>query len=162
MLLPLLILAIGAAGAGYIPFGKYVSSDGQPLEAHFNIGFSVLPVALGLAGIGLAWLMYKKQSALPEKMSAAFGGLYKAAYRKFYIDEIYLFITKKILFNGVGRPAAWIDRNIVDGLVNFSGNATQFVSDKIKKWQSGKIQQYAVYFLMATVLIAAIFIYLMQ
>jgi NADH-quinone oxidoreductase subunit L len=43
------------------------------------------------------------------------GWSYKTAYRKFYIDEIYLFITKKIIFNLVGRPAAWIDRNIVDG-----------------------------------------------
>lgn len=162
MLLPLLILALGAAGAGYIPFGKYVSSDGQPLEAHFDIGFSVLPVALGLAGIGLAWLMYKKQSALPEKMSAAFGGLYKAAYRKFYIDEVYLFITKKILFNLVGRPAAWIDRNIVDGLVNFSGNATAWVSGKIKTLQSGRVQQYALYFLFGVILIAALFIYVLK
>ena len=53
-----------------------------------------------------------------QKWLNALGGLYKAAYRKFYIDEIYLFITQKIIFNLIGRPAAWIDRNIVDGMMN--------------------------------------------
>lgn len=159
MMLPLIVLAIGAAGAGYIPFGKYVTSDGAPLESHVDISFSILPVALGLVGIAAAWIMYKKQNSLPEKMAASFSSLYKAAYHKFYIDEIYLFITKKVLFNLVGRPAAWFDRNVVDGLVNFTGNTTQFVSEKIKKWQSGKVQQYAIYFLAAIIVIAAVFIY---
>ncbi len=159
MLIPLVILAIGAAAAGYIPFGKYVSSDGRPLASHFDINFSILPVTLGLLGIIAAWVMYKKQSQLPEKISTSFGGLYRTAYKKFYIDEIYLFITKKVLFNLVGRPAAWFDRNVVDGLVNFTGNTTTFVSQKIKKMQSGKVQQYAVYFLVAALVIATVFIY---
>lgn len=162
MMLPLIVLAIGAAGAGYIPFGKYVSSDGAPLKPHFDINFSILPVALGLIGIATAWVLYKKQNSLPEKMAASFGSLYRTAYRKFYIDEIYLFITRKVLFNLVGRPAAWFDRNVVDGLVNFSGNITQLISEKIKKWQSGKVQQYAIYFLVAVVVIAAVFIYMIN
>jgi NADH-quinone oxidoreductase subunit L len=103
--------------------------------------------------------MYKKQNSLPERMSTAIGSVYKAAYRKFYIDEIYLFITRKILFNLVGRPAAWFDRNVVDGLVNFAGNSTAKISSAIKNWQSGKVQQYAVYFLMAVIIIATVFIY---
>ena len=159
MKFPLILLAVGAALAGYIPFGKYVSSNGEPLASHFELSFSILPVSLGLAGIAIAWIMYRKQSGLPEKVSSGLGGLYKAAYRKFYIDEIYLFITKKVLFNLVGRPAAWFDRNVVDGLVNFTGNTTQMVSERIKKLQSGKVQQYAMYFLLAAVIIAAVFIY---
>ncbi|MBL0269528.1 MAG: NADH-quinone oxidoreductase subunit L [Chitinophagaceae bacterium] len=159
MKFPLILLALGAALAGYIPFGKYVSSNGEPLASHFELSFSILPVSLGLAGIAIAWIMYRKQSGLPEKVSSGLGGLYKAAYHKFYIDEIYLFITKKVLFNLVGRPAAWFDRNVVDGIVNFTGNTTQFVSEKIKKLQSGKVQQYAMYFLLAAVIIAAVFIY---
>lgn len=159
MKFPLFFLTIGAAAAGYIPFGKYVSSDGNPLESHFDISFSILPVTLGVIGIIAAWLLYKRENALPEKIANSFGSMYKAAYNKFYIDEVYQFITKKILFNLVGRPAAWFDRNVVDGLVNFTGNTTQLVSEKIKKVQSGKVQHYAMYFLVATIIIAAIFIY---
>ena len=96
----------------------------KPLESHFNLSFSAAPVALGLAGILLALWMYAKNSDKPAKLAASLGGLYKAAYHKFYIDELYLFITKKVLFNIIGRAAAWFDRNIVDGLVNLTGNTT--------------------------------------
>ncbi|MDZ4793198.1 MAG: NADH-quinone oxidoreductase subunit L [Bacteroidota bacterium] len=160
MMMPLVLLAIGAAAAGFIPFGEFVSTDGKALESHFHLQFSIAPVALGLAGIFTAMWLYKKQNNKPEKLAATLGGLYKAAYHKFYIDEIYLFITKKVLFNLIGKPAAWFDRNVVDGLVNFSGTATQFVSEKIKKVQSGKVQQYAIYFLAGVIVLAAVFIYI--
>ena len=160
MMMPLVLLAIGAAAAGFIPFGEFVSTDGKALESHFHLQFSIAPVALGLAGIFTAMWLYKKQNNRPEKLAASLGGIYKTAYHKFYIDEIYLFITKKVLFNLIGRPAAWFDRNVVDGLVNFSGTATQFVSEKIKKVQSGKVQQYAIYFLAGVIVLAAVFIYI--
>ncbi|MES1225104.1 MAG: NADH-quinone oxidoreductase subunit L, partial [Bacteroidota bacterium] len=89
-------------------------------------------------------------------------GLYQSAYHKFYIDELYLFITKKILFNLIGRPAAWFDKNVVDGLVNFTGNTTQLVSEKIKAVQSGKVQQYAIYFLIGMIGLALLFIYILK
>lgn len=160
MMMPLVLLAIGAAAAGFIPFGEFVSTDGKALESHFHLQFSIAPVAVGLAGIFTAMWLYKKQNNKPERLAASLGGLYKTAYHKFYIDEVYLFITKKVLFNLIGRPAAWFDKNIVDGLVNFSGTATQFISEKIKKVQSGKVQQYAIYFLAGVIVLAAVFIYI--
>lgn len=160
MMLPLILLAIGAAGAGYIPFGELVSSDGKALESHFDIAFSAAPVLLGLTGIAVAAWMYLKANKKPENMAGSLGGIYKAAYHKFYIDELYLFITKKVLFNLVGRTAAWFDRTIVDGLVNLTGNTTVLVSEGIKKFQSGKVQQYAIYFLAGVVLLAAFFVYI--
>jgi NADH-quinone oxidoreductase subunit L len=160
MMLPLVLLAIGAAAAGFIPFGHYVSTDGKALASELHLSFSIAPVALGLSGIFTALWLYKKQNDKPDKIAAALKELYKAAYHKFYIDEIYLFITKKILFNLLGRPAAWFDKNVVDGLVNATGNSTQFISEKIKGLQSGKVQQYAVYFLASAIGLAVLFIYL--
>ncbi len=160
MMLPLVILGIAAVFAGFIPFGKYVSSDGTPLASHFDIAFSIAPVALGLAGIFTALWLYKKQNDKPAKLAASLGSLYKAAYHKFYIDEIYLFITKKILFNLIGRPAAWFDKNVVDGLVNFTGQATEAISGSIKKMQSGKVQLYGMYFLAGVIALAVLFIYI--
>ncbi len=160
MMMPLIVLAIGAAAAGFIPFGKYVSSDGNALESHFHLQFSILPVALGLAGILMALWLYLKQNERSGKLTASIYGLYKTAYNKFYIDEIYMFITKKILFNLIGRPAAWFDKNVVDGLVNLTGKTTEAVSEDIKKVQSGKVQQYAIYFLVGVIGLAVLFIYL--
>jgi NADH-quinone oxidoreductase subunit L len=160
MSLPLVLLAVGAALAGFIPFGQFVSSDGQAMESHFNPVFSVLPVTIGLIGIAIAWVLYKKENNKPERIANTFNILYTAAYRKFYIDEIYLFVTKRLLFNLVGRPAAWFDRNVVDGMVNATGNATASVSARIKKIQSGKVQAYAIYTLVGVIALAVLCIYL--
>jgi len=162
MMMPLILLAIGAAAAGFIPFGKFVSSDGTALESHFHLQFSILPVALGLLGIFSAMWLYKKQNARPDKLASSLGSLYRSAYNKFYIDEIYTFITKKVLFNLIGRPAAWFDKNIVDGLINLTGNTTAAISESIKKLQSGKVQQYAIYFLVSVIGLALLFIYILK
>lgn len=162
MLLPLILLAIGAAAAGFIPFGHYVSSDGKVLESHFHLSFSILPVAMGLIGMAAAAWLYMRANTKPEKLAASLGGIYKTVYHKFYIDELYLFVTKKILFNLVARPAAWFDKHVVDGLVNFTGNTTAMVSEKIKGLQSGKVQQYALYFLGGVIGLAVLFIYVLK
>lgn len=160
MMMPLILLAIGAAAAGFIPFGHFVSSDGNRVENTFHLMFSIAPVALGLAGIFVAMWLYAKKNDRPDRLAASLSVFYKAAHSKFYIDEIYLFITKKIIFNLVGRPAAWFDKNVVDGLVNLTGNTTELISAKIKGLQSGKVQQYAIYFLVGVIGLAALFIYL--
>lgn len=160
MMMPLVLLAVGAAVAGFIPFGNFVSTDGAPLATEFHLQFSIAPVLLGLAGIFMAMWMYKKENSKPDKLAASLNGFYKAAYHKFYIDEIYLFITQKIIFNLIGRPAAWIDKHIVDGLMNATGNSTKDISETIKGIQSGKVQQYAIYFLVGIIGLALLFIYL--
>jgi NADH-quinone oxidoreductase subunit L len=159
MKFPLILLAICTLAAGFIPFGEFVSADGKALESHFHLSFSIAPVALGLAGILIAMLMYKKENNKPQQVATALGGLYKAAYKKFYIDELYLFITKKIVFNFIGRPAAWIDRNIVDGLMNGIASVTGKISYLIKNLQSGKIQNYTLYFFGGLAAFLIIFIY---
>ncbi len=160
MMLPLLLLSVGAAAAGFIPFGNFVSTDGKPLASEFHLSFSIAPVLLGLIGIFTAMWLYKKENNKPDKIAASLSGLYKSAYHKFYIDEIYVFITQKIIFNLIGRPAAWFDKNIVDGLMNATGNTTQLISEKIKGMQSGKVQQYGIYFLASVIGLTVLFIYL--
>lgn len=160
MMLPLLLLSVGAATAGFIPFGNFITADGKPLPGEFHWQFSIAPVAMGLAGIFSASWLYKNANNKPANIAKSLDGFYKAAYNKFYIDELYLFITKKVLFNLVGRPAAWFDKNIVNGMVNGAGNTTLFISEKIKGFQSGKVQQYAIYFLAGVIGLAVLFIYL--
>jgi NADH-quinone oxidoreductase subunit L len=160
MKFPLIVLGACTVIAGFIPFGKYISTNGSALESHVDPVFSIAPLAFGIAGILLATWMYKNESNRPEKIAASLGGLYKSAHRKFYIDEIYLFITKKIIFNLVGRPAAWIDRNIVDGTMNGIAWTTGKISAMIKGIQSGKVQSYTLYFFGGIIALAIIFLYL--
>jgi NADH-quinone oxidoreductase subunit L len=159
MKLPLIILAIGAVAAGFVPFGKLVTADGAPLETSIDLQFSAAPVLFGLAGIFIAYRLYFKPSEQPQKIATAMGGFYQAAYRKFYIDEIYLFITQKIIFNLIGRPAAWFDKHVVDGLVNGVASLTAAISSAIKKLQSGKVQAYGLYFFAGVLGLALLVIY---
>lgn len=160
MKLPLILLALLAIIAGFAPIAKWVTSDGLPIESHVPLTFSILPVSLALAGVLLATRLFKTQNELPVRIAQQMGGIYKAVYHKFYIDELYLFVTKRILFNLIGKPAAWFDKNIVDGLMNLLGRITATLSDLIKCIQSGKVQDYALYFFGGIAGLVLVFIYL--
>jgi NADH-quinone oxidoreductase subunit L len=158
--IPLVVLALGAVFAGFVPFSRLMNPDGAPEAGSVFGSMAVFPVALALLGIGIAAYLYRVASDRPVRAAAAFRGLYEFAYHKFYIDEVYLFITNKIIFNLIGRPAAWIDRHIVDGLMNGLAGVTAWVSAAIKRFQSGKVQDYALYFFVGIAGLAVLFIYI--
>ena len=160
MKIPLIILAVFAVFAGFFPIASFVTSDGLALETHIDYLFSLTPVALAVAGILLASSLYKSENNKPQSIATSLGGLYTAAHKKFYMDELYLFITQKVIFNLIGKPAAWIDKNIVDGLMNLFADTTAQISDNMKGLQSGKLQQYASYFFVGVLGFMLLFIYL--
>ena len=160
MKLPLLILTACAIGVGFIPFSQFITSDGLALETHIDLVFSIAPVALSIMAILLSASFYKTQNAKSDKTVALFGGFYSAAYKKFYVDELYLFITKKIVFPLIGQPIAWADRNIVDGFMLLIANITAKISAAIKGLQSGKVQNYALYFFGGVIALSILFIYI--
>jgi len=160
MTIPLMILAFGAIFAGYLPFSKLVTSDSMPFETHLDYGIAIPSVMIGLLGIMVAWILYKKESNIPERITNALGGFYRTVYNKFYIDEVYLFITKKIIFNYISRPVAWFDRHIVDGTMNGIGWITITSSKGIKGLQSGNLPQYGMVFVLAAIILVLIFSFL--
>lgn len=157
--IPLIILAILVLITGFIPFGTFISANGKPLLLEIHFGFSVIPVSLSVLGIFYAAVLYYQQNNLPALLEKSFGWLYVTIRQKFYIDEIYLFITHKIVMNGICNTTAWMDKNIVDGMVNLSGLLTLQISLLIKKIQSGKIQQYLLYFLIGVLCLLAVVLY---
>jgi NADH-quinone oxidoreductase subunit L len=160
MMMPLVLLAIASCAAGFIPFGNFVTTDGKALASEMHLSFSIAPVALAVAGILIAVIFYKTKNNKSDKLAASLNGFYKTVYHKFYMDEVYLFITNTILFGIIGKWAAWFDKNVVDGLVNATANGTGELSEKIKTFQSGKVQQYAIFFLAGVIGLAVLFIYI--
>ena len=160
MKLPLIILAICAVGVGFVPFSQFVTSDGIALATHIDLLFSIAPVGLTIVAILLAASFYKTQNNKPEKAAIAFGGFYTAAHKKFYVDEVYLFITKKIIFPLIGQPIAWADKYIVDGFMLALANTTAKFSASIKGLQSGKVQNYALFFFGGVLALSILFIYI--
>jgi NADH-quinone oxidoreductase subunit L len=160
MSIPLMLLALATVVTGFIPFASFVSPDMKPFEAHLDMGIAIPAVLVGLTGIIVATLFYRKETSIPDQIFNVLGGFSRAAYRKFYIDEVYLFITKKIIFNYISRPIAWFDRHIVDGTMNGMAYITNEASDRIKKLQSGQLQQYALVFVTGALLLVLLFTYL--
>lgn len=97
-----------------------------------------------------------KKNEKPARMKAALPGLWKAANRRFYWDEMYMFVTHKIIFNGICRGIAWFDRHIIDGTMDALASMTQFFSLKIKGMQNGSIQTYVIWYFFGALLLAAI------
>lgn len=160
MTFPLMVLALLSVVVGFIPFSDFVTADKAGFEAHLNYPLAAIAVTVGLTGIVLAWIFYKKEKDLSDKFANAFGAFYKWSSNKFYIDEIYMFVAKQILFKRVAAPIARFDKKYVDGTMEGIGNKTVVISKKIKGMQSGKVQDYAFSFVAGVVIIALVFIYL--
>ncbi len=153
MTIPLLILAAITLVAGFIPFGHFVSSNGQPYTIHLNWTVALVSVIIGVCAILLATWLYKNENTKPQKLATTFKSLYTGAYHRFYIDEVYMFITKKIIFRYISTPIAWFDRHIVDGTMNMFASVSQSVSYRIRGLQSGQVQFYVWVFIIGTLLI---------
>ncbi|MCC6721927.1 MAG: NADH-quinone oxidoreductase subunit L [Bacteroidia bacterium] len=160
MIIPLSLLAFLSIFAGFVPFNKIITSDGKAFESSFHFTFSLLPIAVAVTGILISLYLFKSKNNKPAIISSTFGSLIKTVRNKFYIDELYIFITQKVIFSLISKPSTWIDKNIVDGAVNITGNATQTFSEKIKKIQSGNTQNYAFWYISALIILIVIFTYM--
>lgn len=156
MTIPLIILALITCVAGFIPFGNFVSSNGLPYTIHLDWKVAAGSIIVAAISIGIATFLYQKPCDIPQRLADMYARFYKAAYHRFYIDELYLFITKRVIFNCVSRPIAWFDRHIIDGAMNGMASVTERLSLAIRGFQSGQIQQYAFVFLLGTLIIAIV------
>ena len=148
MTFPLMFLAVVTCGAGFIPFGHFISSNGESYSIHLDLSVAVTSVVIAIISIGIATWMYKNaKQPVANALAKRFNGLWTAAYHRFYIDDIYQFITHKIIFRCISTPIAWFDRHVVDGFFDFLAWATNTTSDEIRGLQSGQVQQYAYVFL---------------
>ena len=92
--------------------------------------------------------MYKgEETPVADMLARKFPKLHRAAYKRFYMDEVWMFVTHKIIFKCVSTPLAWFDRHVVDGAMNFMAWGTNEAGESIRGWQSGDVRQYAVWFL---------------
>ena len=148
MTFPLMFLAVVTCGAGFIPFGHFISSNGESYSIHLDPSVAITSVVIAIISIAIATWMYKNaKQPVADSLAKRFKGLHKAAYNRFYIDDIYQFITHKIIFRCISKPIAWFDRHVIDGTFDFIAWAANAASDSIRGFQSGQIQQYTYVFL---------------
>ena len=164
MTFPLVFLSIITVGVGVVTtlggflnwewasFGKFVSAAGTIYTVHFDPQVAATSTVIAILSIALATYIYKgEKQPIADKLYATFPRLHRWAYKRFYMDEVYQFVTHKLLFRCVSRPAQWIDEKIINGLIDFTAWGANEAGETIRPWQSGDVRQYAVWFLTGAV-----------
>ncbi len=141
MTIPLIVLAVLTCVTGFV------------VPVHIDWAIASAGVVAAVIGIVVAWRFYAKPSDAPARLAARWAGFGQAASHRFYIDEAWLWVTRRIIFGGISRPVAWFDRHIVDGAMNAIGSGTVRVSETIEPVQGGKVQSYAILFVLSVLLI---------
>ncbi len=159
MTVPLIILSLITVGVGVYTtlagflgwngsFGSFVSATGQDYTIHFDHQIALTSTVIAILSICLATYIYKgEQQPIADRLYKTFPKLWRAAYKRFYQDEIWQFVTHKIIFRCVSMPIAWFDRRVIDGTFNFMAWGTNEAGESIRPWQSGDVRQYVVWFL---------------
>jgi NADH-quinone oxidoreductase subunit L len=153
MCLPLLVLAVPSVLAGFIPFGHYVHRG--ELEHHgINWAIAGTAMAMGLGGIGLAWMLYFRPNEVPDRFTHAFGAVHRVVFNKFYVDEVYQFITHRIIFRLVSAPFNWFDRKCVDGFMDLTALATRLAGRGLRATVTGQLHTYFIWVVAGALLLA--------
>ena len=128
MTIPLMVLAVLAAGSGFFNLNGGFSTffgTGEThsiLEGVFGIFKEPLPwISLLLAGAGifLAYAIYNRKWISVENLGKIFAPLYKVVYNKYWFDQLYEdIIVKRILMSGLFKAAHFFDTKIIDGGLN--------------------------------------------
>lgn len=160
MLIPLFVLAIGAVVAGYLGYNAFVgdgrehfwgetlsNASGRDTLHHAHdvpTWVKLLPLVMGVSGLGLSWVFYVKAPHLPNQVATGFRGLYQFFLNKWFFDELYDLIFV--------RPSLWLGRllwkrgdgTIIDGFgPNGVASVTVFLSRRASVLQSGYVYHYA-------------------
>ena len=157
MTFPLLFLAAVTCVAGFIPFGNLISSNGEAYTIHLDMQVATTSIIIALLSIGLAtWMYAGPKQPVADKLAHTFSRLHTAAYHRFYMDEVWMFFTKKIIFRCISTTIAWWDRHVIDQFFNFTAWSTHATADEIRDMQSGNVQQYSIWFLAGALILTLI------
>jgi NADH-quinone oxidoreductase subunit L len=174
MLVPLVLLAIGAIVAGkaldstFIGEGWQAFWNGSIFVAPGNHVLAALeqvpawvdfsPLVMGLAGIALAYLMYIQSPLLPRRLAGAFPGIYQFLLNKWYFDELYDRIFVQPLFRLSDMLWKVGDATLIDGVPNGLAELATDGSRQAVKLQTGNVAAYAFSMLIGVVALISVFL----
>lgn len=160
MTFPLMFLAVVTCVAGFIPFGHFVSADGQAYDIHLDWNVAGTSIVIAVGAIALATYIYMgERQPVAEAAAEKLQKLHRWAYKRFYMDEVYQYITHRIIFAHISKPIAWFDRHVVDGFFNFLASGSHALSFRIRGLQSGAVQKYAYVFFVGILLLLTVMVF---
>jgi NADH-quinone oxidoreductase subunit L len=176
MLIPLMLLAVGACFAGYIGYEHFVGHNASDFwqsaiyiapnhtaladAHHVPLWVKLSPLAVGAGGIALATVLYVMAPDWPARIAARFQGLYQFLLNKWYFDELYdaLFVRPAFrLGQGLWKTG---DGTVIDG-IGPDGIATTMrnIARRAGALQSGYLYHYAFAMLIGVVVLITFYLF---
>jgi NADH-quinone oxidoreductase subunit L len=172
MTIPLVVLAVLSLVGGFIglphgflwgdEIGHYLEPSVAVLGGgmhHPTTGTLVFLIAVasgvGLAGIGLDYIMYGTHSDLPDRLATTFSAPYRWLWNKYYVDELYdaLIIRPYVRLSRYFWQT--VDAGLIDGAVNGVGDLVRVVGGRVRRLQTGNVQAYALAMLVGALVVVA-------
>ena len=166
MLLPMVVLGLAAVLLGYLANPQWNEEIGIPrhwitgfladglgaalgLEGHaetldFSRWMAVVSTVAALSGIVLALAVYIRRRGRGTDPLERVKPLHNLLSQKYYLDTLYEDVAvRKGFFRVIAGTLDWIDRNMVDGIVDLIGWFFRNIGVAIGKFQTGQVQAYA-------------------
>ena len=159
MTVPLVILAVGSVEIGAhlalsgdlerflarTPSLAYLEAA-RPAAAHGGVHWVVAAwsTAAAASGIALAALLYLGPPGLLRRLTALVDlvGLYRLSHGKMFFDQAYHLAVVWPL-RGMAQLSAWVDRHLIDGLVDLCGRLPAMLGAALRSLQIGLVPFYA-------------------
>ncbi len=173
MLVPLLVLAVGAFASGFVLKPYFIGAQfqtfwGNSIAVAANSGMlsmdsvtglaKMAPLLVAIIGILVAVLFYLLVPSLPGRLAQGMAPLYRFLLNKWYFDEIY----DALLVRPSLRLAkfAWrSDDQVIDGVPTGLAALTSDASAQAVKLQTGSIALYAFIMLIGLLVFVSLFIW---
>jgi NADH-quinone oxidoreductase subunit L len=182
MAIVLVVLAIGAATAGYVGVphalggsnrlegflersfepgaesGETVAAVEQAAtpDATHNVEVSLMLVStvVALAGIGIATFVFLLRREVGQRLAVRFAGVHRVLSNKYYVDEFYQAAIVDPLVT-ISRQGLWraLDSRVIDGSVNGIGTLVRGGAAALRQMQTGSVRSYAAALFLGVVLI---------
>jgi NADH-quinone oxidoreductase subunit L len=162
MLVPLVVLAAGAAFGGLLAFGDnsisaWIATPQLPSEgpATLNLGLIVASSAVGLLALALGTALYRR--GLPEReYLERIPPVWTTLQHKFFLDDLYEGVLVRAVTGALAPATYWFDQRVVDGVINGAGLGTRRLARGLRYVQSGQAQWYAAALFLGVVGIAVV------
>ncbi|MFH1703580.1 MAG: NADH-quinone oxidoreductase subunit L, partial [Nitrospirota bacterium] len=159
MTIPLMILAAGAFGLGWVNIphvlggGAHFAEFLKPVVGHpefhathaQELRVMGISTTIALSGLVIAAIFYLMKTDIPVKLAKKFSLIYRLLFNKYYVDELYHHILI--------RPTLWVanrfiegftDAKIIEGIVNGVPRTIGRFAGILRKVQTGLAQHYAI------------------
>jgi NADH-quinone oxidoreductase subunit L len=147
MMAPLWVLAVAAVGAAVLgtswlglPFAEFLGGPGAELP-HGAGWLTALSIGLALGGFAGAWLVYQRSLVSAATLRRAFGVWARGAEHAYGLDALYERLYRAALL-GLAGAVGWVDRYLVDGIVNVASAWTLRAGAALRTIQTGRAQDY--------------------